>query len=115
MPQTVVTLTLEQARELISRMHVEPSYTLEDVAAHCQVTPQCVYNWVRAGRLKAVQPAGGRGRIYVTKDDLRAFELANYLKTTGEEDSASDRDETKAPDEEQPARVNHNCKYVKGH
>lgn len=48
-----------------------PKYlTSADVAEMLQVTPETVWNWIRAGKLRAIKV--GRG-WRIAEDDLKAF------------------------------------------
>ncbi len=44
--------------------------TTSDVAEMLQVTPETVWNWIRAGKLRAIKI--GRG-WRITEEDLKAF------------------------------------------
>jgi excisionase family DNA binding protein len=68
--------------------------TVEEVAAHCDVTKPTVRKWIRSGVLPACQPGGSR--VYrIRREDLDGF-LARRSRTPGDA----------APDvEEQVARI----------
>lgn len=52
-----------------------PTYTTEEVADHYHVKPSTVQNWVREGRIVALNLGGRRRGPYVfRKDDLMEFE-----------------------------------------
>jgi len=52
-------------------------FTTAEVAAICEVTPVCVGNWIRSGKLAAYRPP--RGHYRVTRQDLLAFLRANGM------------------------------------
>ena len=61
MPAAVVTLTLEEARQLLrAEGKCESTLSMPDVAARCGVCIRTVQKWIRSGELKAVKPNGGR-------------------------------------------------------
>lgn len=53
---------------------MEEYLTIKEVGARLRVSEGTVRRWIRAGKLAAVRPGGGkRGRLIVGADELVAF------------------------------------------
>ena len=66
--------------------------TVQDVAQQLQVSPQCVYALIEAGRLATHRIGVGRGTIRVSQEDLSA-----YLATTREQKGEARRKRMSRP------------------
>ncbi len=87
-------------RHIDDRSQGEPEWlTAAQVAAHYGVTPQAVYKWISAGRVKAEQTPGGSWRLPAEQFTHGAFKpvaaaqlKAELLERAGDAPSLSDEE-----------------------
>lgn len=59
---------------------MNPSFTIDEIAEHFQVSSATVQAWIKSGEMKAVNVSRARGskkpRLRITQEFLERFELA---------------------------------------
>lgn len=83
--------------------------TTGDVARYCKVTPATVFNWIKAGKLKAFTTGGGHYRIL--PEELRDY-LKAHLAPIPEELGQTDERRVLVVDDDE-AFLNHACRTLR--